>query len=282
MKKRKFTLIELLVVIAIIAILAAMLLPALHAAKAKAQQSTCASNTKQLGQSAELFSTDNKGYKPGPALSATGCSPVAANQYYWDINLARIMGVTINNGAVLKSHPQAKTLKIFTCPADLAAPADSSGNPVIVRSYGMNLGAYYAASTTEVAATDAKISVVKIKTPADTIYICEAHSFMNATLTNPMDSFSGIGEAPAGGDNYDIGLDIATDCVPDTYGNASLGGFRLVFGSGAPGPNKIHGSDVTAPRSHGLFHDGHAEIIDKAAIKTTESMFHYNKTKVAL
>jgi prepilin-type N-terminal cleavage/methylation domain-containing protein/prepilin-type processing-associated H-X9-DG protein len=109
-----FTLIELLVVIAIIAILAALLLPALASANAKAWRIQCASQMRQLGLGFNLFVSDN-----GDMYPPAGYGVSDTSQLSWDCWIHHYIGGNAPNSELENAlTPTDLAPKILKCPAD--------------------------------------------------------------------------------------------------------------------------------------------------------------------
>lgn len=70
-KSTGFTLIEIMIVIAIIAILAAILLPNFVRSRARAQQTACETNLRNLATAVQTYSSGNYGRYPTQLSDAT-------------------------------------------------------------------------------------------------------------------------------------------------------------------------------------------------------------------
>lgn len=141
-----FTLVELLLVIALVLLLAALLLPTLNRARARAQGYQSVNNTRQLLLAWILYSDDFSGrlaYNLGG--SAGGKSPAIKtnlnwvnNNLTWELDSDNTNTATLTE-ASLGSYAN-KVASIYRCPADrvLHPLQREAGWTARVRSYSMN------------------------------------------------------------------------------------------------------------------------------------------------
>jgi type II secretory pathway pseudopilin PulG len=171
---RGFT--ELLVVIAIIAILAAMLLPALQAAKIKAQVTQSLNNLKQMQLGWQMYSGDNSDFMlPNAPLGATDaaswCGGTGEDWNYSPANTNVLQYTTSILGAYMGNQ-----INVYNCPGDNIP----SLNGPRIRSYSMNsqmgTSLNYNSSPT-VFANFLKVGDLKALKPVNAFVFCDENMY---------------------------------------------------------------------------------------------------------
>ncbi len=187
-RRTRFTLIELLVVIGIIGILAAILLPALMAAKGKARGASCISNLKQIALANILYEDTFKRFAPFRNGTHSSGTPWSAGQFWfgyrenstdsWDLSRGLLRPYLDSHGKVLQC-PQATLL-----PFEGATGMNGGVGGYGYNSYGVGSTAYfegYGPSDSSSCWDHGGLTSSQISSPALTVMFADAANFQWGT-----------------------------------------------------------------------------------------------------
>ena len=201
-----FTLIELLVVIAIIAILAAILFPVFAQARAKARQTACLSNIKQIGTGLMMYCQDYDEVLPGNSTlgtngvtdprwpdAATAHSAGLGEAYGW------MQPYDVTNPGTHRIwardiQPYIKNLALFKCPQAKPRSSEPAGCTAAAAGTSPAGGICEVQGALASQAGNGNIllngipagrSLAAIPAPADIIFCHEVRNFFRAAQEKP-------------------------------------------------------------------------------------------------